>query len=594
MNRTSNLISAINSWLPHKVIKEIIIVDWSSENPCATDVLKAGVDDPRIKHVRVEGEEKWVLSFAYNLGADIARYPRLLKLDADYVLSQDFFLVNKLGSLSFRAGNWRRATKENKYINGALYCWRDHFISVGGYNENIRDYGWDDSDLYDRLSYAGLKREDIHPASIQHLTHADKERVGRSPSRARNAYQEIAHEPKWSITVNMFMCLLMRSWSINSARQRYKLIDVEVPGIAMQRLPSTPSPRLLKLKDIATALLVREVLRDYTFTNNQLPSVEELLRKIPTNTTAEIAESLTENTGNDHAQLLISAPRKKLFLILNSGLASRLQSLASAQLIAKACNRELVVVWETNNHCSAKLDELIDYSGPIIKSEPHSVEFDDLTIRYDLGVSRGGLEHRRRLHFFSDLDYSILARGVIKHPSVNLQGIRSWLGALRLSNQVKELVDEITSQHVFSVHLRETIYNSNKSCTKSFNEVSKIFPIEANIKVGNKNCPKAFFRRIDRQLLTVKNQDRKFFLATDSSLLRFWVHSRYEKQVVDFGRFDRGFEVSDTGIKAMADLILLSRSKQGLIIGSSQSNFTLTASLLSWRPSAVEIYGKNF
>lgn len=68
MNRTDNLLKALGSWLAHSQISEVIIVDWSSRVPVSQSLEDAGVDDPRIRVIRVEDEPRWILSYAFNVG----------------------------------------------------------------------------------------------------------------------------------------------------------------------------------------------------------------------------------------------------------------------------------------------------------------------------------------------------------------------------------------------------------------------------------------------------------------------------------------------------------------------------------------------
>ncbi|WP_430523053.1 glycosyltransferase family 2 protein [Ponticoccus litoralis] len=107
MNRTENLLSALRSWLGFTEISEVIIVDWSSDVPVAQSLREQGIDDPRIRILRVDGEARWILSYAFNAGFRAARFDKILKVDADLLLMPDFFARNPLPARSFVAGNWR-------------------------------------------------------------------------------------------------------------------------------------------------------------------------------------------------------------------------------------------------------------------------------------------------------------------------------------------------------------------------------------------------------------------------------------------------------------------------------------------------------
>ena len=171
MNRSSFLLQSLPSWLYHPEIREIIIVDWSSDE---TLVIPPSLMEPRIKILRVEKTGGWILSLALNFAAQHTKYPLLLKLDADSVLDTNFFKKHplRIDSNEFYSGNWRIARNENeKHLNGVVFLARQHFMQIGGYNEYIRTYGWDDSDLYNRLQQSGLLQKDFVYETISHIEH---------------------------------------------------------------------------------------------------------------------------------------------------------------------------------------------------------------------------------------------------------------------------------------------------------------------------------------------------------------------------------------------------------------------------------------
>ena len=69
MNRNDNLLKGLNTWLKLPV-DEIIIIDWSSETPVS--VTLKDIVDPRIKIVRVEEENNWILTYGFNIGLRMA------------------------------------------------------------------------------------------------------------------------------------------------------------------------------------------------------------------------------------------------------------------------------------------------------------------------------------------------------------------------------------------------------------------------------------------------------------------------------------------------------------------------------------------
>lgn len=183
-NRRSFLLQTLPTWLQHPQIKEILIVDWGESQQGETlEQLCQSPMDPRIHvlHTRGGGIDRWVLSVALNFGISQARFPILLKVDADTCLGPDFFNLHPLSELGddFYAGDWRTArTINERHLNGVLLVHLKNFQRVNGYNEYIRTYGYDDSDLYTRLEESGLKYRRFNFDSLSHLSHDDCLRIG--------------------------------------------------------------------------------------------------------------------------------------------------------------------------------------------------------------------------------------------------------------------------------------------------------------------------------------------------------------------------------------------------------------------------------
>lgn len=170
---------SLTSWLLVPSIREIVIVDWSSSKALATELAQL---DGRVRIIRVDGEDSFHLAAAFNLAADCAQQPMLLKLDADYVINP-----YTGGDVSFCAippkhfvtGHFQHGGPFFSYLNGLVAVRREDWYAVNGYNENLVGYGWDDDDFYIRLQGAGLKRAILEPtnARVFHIPHDDNVRT---------------------------------------------------------------------------------------------------------------------------------------------------------------------------------------------------------------------------------------------------------------------------------------------------------------------------------------------------------------------------------------------------------------------------------
>lgn len=243
MNREVNLLRALVSWLACPDITEIIIVDWSSDQP-VQDALKAqGISDPKIRVVRVEKEPRWILSYAFNVGFRVASCDKILKADADIVLKPDFFAKNQLIGEGFIAGNWRTAAKDQAHVNGFFYLHKADLATVSGFNEYITTYGWDDDDLYERLEQRGLVRCDIRGDTVHHLPHSDSDRLGEQGSDKGpppSGMVELRNEPLHKIRQNRFIANVMPVWRENKTLHPFEVREGKQDNITLRRESWSP------------------------------------------------------------------------------------------------------------------------------------------------------------------------------------------------------------------------------------------------------------------------------------------------------------------------------------------------------------------
>ncbi|EGR2182030.1 TPA: glycosyltransferase [Vibrio parahaemolyticus] len=179
MNRNENLLKALKTWVKLPV-DEIIIVDWSSSERVIESIKS--IQDDRIKVLRVEGEPKWILTYGFNVGLRFASYTKVFKFDADIEVSLDFLERNNFGHNQFVRGYWKSALDEGLesqvYVNGSFGAYKEHLKEIGYYNELIRTYGWDDSDMYERLSAScGLSTTYLDFRSVLHMEQKEVERT---------------------------------------------------------------------------------------------------------------------------------------------------------------------------------------------------------------------------------------------------------------------------------------------------------------------------------------------------------------------------------------------------------------------------------
>lgn len=180
-DRNECLKVVLPSWLQHKEIDEIIIVDWSSKESLQ-NLLKL---DDRIKIVRVENEKYYKPAEANNLAVSFASGNNILRIDVDHFLNPyyNFFEIYKINEDNFVSGESETVSDRDnnpyyKYLFGLLYITKNNFNKVNGYNENIGYYySHEDRDIFERLKLLGLKQIKLkNNHSVIHIPHSDKKR----------------------------------------------------------------------------------------------------------------------------------------------------------------------------------------------------------------------------------------------------------------------------------------------------------------------------------------------------------------------------------------------------------------------------------
>lgn len=187
MNRTANIEKYMSTWLIHKAVREIVIVDWSTTiktevAEAVIDIVRGGASVPadsitEIVVVRVNGEEAFFRTAAQNLGVLVSTSEQIIKLDSDISLSPGFFDVHHLRPGTFLVGNWRLARDDNeRYTHGNMMFYAIDFFNAHGYNEFIHTYGWDDSDIAQRFQLLGLEKRCFDLNYMYHNPHSEEQR----------------------------------------------------------------------------------------------------------------------------------------------------------------------------------------------------------------------------------------------------------------------------------------------------------------------------------------------------------------------------------------------------------------------------------
>ena len=187
--------TAINSWIKaahdegglKRSFDKVILVDWSSEADLWGETANAwggaGIPTP-LSFYKVYGNNgeplKWQLAKAVNFGLSKVTTDTVLKVDCDTYVERGLLELNPLQNHAgdrkiFRYGDYRSAKDENEiHINGCIMARMDTLRAVNMYDERLQQYGWDDSNLYDRLRDSGAQDLNItrrNAAGHTYITH---------------------------------------------------------------------------------------------------------------------------------------------------------------------------------------------------------------------------------------------------------------------------------------------------------------------------------------------------------------------------------------------------------------------------------------
>ena len=228
MNRNQNIYNNIASWMKQNV-QQIIILDWNSKEDL-NDYIKS-LNDDRILYVRVINEKHFVRTFAQNLAGKFCKFDKIIKLDSDILLSDNFFENHPLQPGHFYVGEWLCARDKNeKYVHGNVYLYLDDYLMVNGYNEFIKDYGWEDTDFTIRLLLCGLTKKVFNLNYLYHVPHGEELRIVNL-----NGEKNTKNNSLFRTFTNKF-CLRNIVWNNDYQTQKYNIFKINTDFIICDRI----------------------------------------------------------------------------------------------------------------------------------------------------------------------------------------------------------------------------------------------------------------------------------------------------------------------------------------------------------------------
>lgn len=191
-NRKGHMLEALPTWLKLPVA-EIIVVDWGSSDADLRKYIDF-LDDDRIVLV-TRDESEFQRSRAWNIGIAQASAEWVFLLDCDVKVMGPVFADPMFAVPNY--GNFYRPYTD-RYLPSLFGCaivLKEHWQAVGGFNEDLIGWGWEDVDFCRRLVAKGYREVTIPAGHFQPLPHADEDRTAHHREKdlrlsvAANAYR---------------------------------------------------------------------------------------------------------------------------------------------------------------------------------------------------------------------------------------------------------------------------------------------------------------------------------------------------------------------------------------------------------------------
>lgn len=302
------------------------------------------------------------------------------------------------------------------------------------------------------------------------------------------------------------------------------------------------------------------------------------------------------NLNNHHIQEFITkkAPvsiikKPRLYIDAQHGLGNRLRAFASAHSIAKATERELVLIWEPDNHCNCLFSDLFDYDGMVLdESFTEDAAQQDCEVFNYMEIEPNA-EKDAEILIQKDKDTYIRSAYCLNNPHTNWDIDNNFLKSLTPSSGIMDIIDSFDVKNMIGVHIRMEGGNGLDQHTY---EVADNWTKEGKEQLHywrGKSHYSNFIRYINEILK--KDNGHEFFLASDMEETYNIMTQHFGSRMTYLKRdvYDRSREQIRY---ALADVLLLSKCKK--LIASSWSSFSELAMRLSDTYTSIKMSGKDF
>ena len=164
---------------------EFIVLDYSSSDGLSDWIkyeMAEYIDNGLLVYYRYEEAKYFDRSHSRNMMFKLSTGDIICNVDADNYLGLNFSdYVNKTFDSNNNIFLIPDTKKRFYYIRdvlGRICIWKKDFISISGYDEKMRGYGFEDEDLYQRMEEIGKKESVIKDFNfLKAIRHSNDDRV---------------------------------------------------------------------------------------------------------------------------------------------------------------------------------------------------------------------------------------------------------------------------------------------------------------------------------------------------------------------------------------------------------------------------------
>ena len=292
--------------------------------------------------------------------------------------------------------------------------------------------------------------------------------------------------------------------------------------------------------------------------------------------------------------------RPRLYIDARHGLGNRLRAIASAAVIARRTGRQLVIVWEPDDHCGCRFGDLFHHDGPVIETafprvfaRAGGVLYNYMEIepgaQKDAPVLAGEAPAPDGPRASARDDVYVRSAYPLLSPHTSWKEERAVLLGLRPVAEVTDLVRSVRAPNQVAAHVRMA---SGPGFEHLSWESPANWPAAAHAELAAwraKSHARHFMARLDA--LVAAGMAETIFLAADLLETYDSFRDRYGARLACLPRdcFDRSARQAQY---ALADALLLGSAER--FLGSTWSSFTDLARRLSRRIGVVEMSGRDF